>query len=167
MMKYKVCMLGAFSVGKTSLVSRFVHSIFSERYHTTIGVKVDKKSVRVGDDEAVLLIWDIYGEDDVQKIRLNYIRGASGYLLVVDGTRPDTLNVAREIRARVEDGLGRLPFVLLVNKYDLVDEWALSGSDLESLHSEGWIVLTTSAKTGAGVEEGFARLAEIIASSQV
>ena len=167
MIKQKICMLGAFSVGKTSLVSRFVHSIFSDRYHTTIGVKVDKKSVKVGDQDVVLLIWDIYGEDDVQKIRLNYIRGTAGYLLVVDGTRSDTLEVARDIRRRVEDGLGRLPFVLLVNKVDLADKWELDDSILDKLRSEGWSVITTSAKTGAGVEAGFARLAEMIVSFQV
>ena len=163
--KRKICMLGAFAVGKTSLVSRFVHSIYSEKYHTTIGVKVDKKSVDVAGDEVVLLIWDIYGEDDVQEIRLNYIRGTSGYLLVIDGTRPDTLEVARRIRGRVEDALGRLPFVLLVNKSDLTNEWKITDEELSELRAAGWQVEITSAKTGCGVEDAFRNIAAMVAAT--
>jgi small GTP-binding protein len=162
MTKRKICMLGAFSVGKTSLVSRFVHSIFSEKYHTTIGVKIDKKSIAVNGEDVALLIWDIYGEDDLQEIRLNYIRGTSGYLLVADGTRPDTLDVARRIRKRIESNLGSIPFVLLINKSDLTDEWSLEKGTLENLKKEGWTVILSSAKTGEGVEEGFSHLAKTI-----
>ncbi len=155
-------MLGAFSVGKTSLVSRFVHSIFSEKYHTTIGVKIDKKSIDVDGEEVVLLIWDIYGEDDIQEVRLNYIRGASGYLLVADGTRPDTLDVARRIRDRIESNIGTIPFVLLINKSDLTDEWKFEEESLNKMRAEGWTIILSSAKTGVGVEEGFSRLAKTI-----
>jgi len=162
MIKRKICMLGAFSVGKTSLVSRFVHSIFSEKYHTTIGVKIDKKSTEVDGEEVVLLIWDIYGEDDIQEVRLNYIRGASGYLLVADGTRPDTLDVARNIRKRIEDNIGTIPFVLLINKADLTDEWNFEEKTLKKLRAEGWTIILSSAKTGEGVEEGFSHLAKLI-----
>jgi len=155
-------MLGAFSVGKTSLVSRFVHSIFSEKYHTTIGVKIDKKTIDVDGEEVVLLIWDIYGEDDIQEVRLNYIRGASGYLLVADGTRPDTLDVARRIRDRIESNIGTIPFVLLINKSDLTDEWKSEEESLNKMRAEGWTIILSSAKTGEGVEEGFSRLAKTI-----
>ena len=162
MIKRKICMLGAFSVGKTSLVSQFVHSIFSEKYHTTIGVKIDKKSITINNEEVMLLIWDIYGEDDLQEIRLNYIRGTSGYLLVADGTRPNTLDVARRIRDRIEANLGKIPFVLLINKSDLTDEWNLEKETLDNLGKEGWTVILSSAKTGEGVEEGFSHLAKTI-----
>jgi GTPase SAR1 family protein len=48
MLKKKICVLGAFAGGKTSLVRRYVYSLFSEKYHITIGVKVDKKQVALG-----------------------------------------------------------------------------------------------------------------------
>jgi len=67
MIKKKVCMLGAFAVGKTSLVQRFVNSIFSVKYQTTIGVKIDQKMISLGETEVNLLLWDIHGEDDFQK----------------------------------------------------------------------------------------------------
>jgi GTPase SAR1 family protein len=59
----KICMLGGFSVGKTSLVKRFVESVFSEAYLTTVGVKIDKKAVDLGDRAVNLILWDVAGED--------------------------------------------------------------------------------------------------------
>ena len=69
MLQKKICMLGSFAVGKTSLVQRFVKSIYSEVYQTTVGVKVDKKDVQVNGTDLTLMLWDIYGEDDYQKMR--------------------------------------------------------------------------------------------------
>jgi len=157
--KRKICMLGAFSVGKTSLVSRFVTSIFPDTYLTTVGVKVDKKDIKVDGKDVSLLIWDIYGEDAVQQIRSSYVRGAAGYLLVADGTRPETLETASRIRTRMESEIGAVPFVLMVNKSDLRNEWQRCAEKLETLRRAGWPVLACSARTGEGVEEGFMRLA--------
>ena len=94
MIQKKICLLGGFGVGKTSLVSRYVHSIFSDKYLTTVGVKIDKKSVTLDGTVVDLVIWDIYGQDDYQKVRMSYLRGAAGYLLVADGTRRSTLDTA-------------------------------------------------------------------------
>ncbi len=157
--KRKICMLGAFSVGKTSLVSRFVFSIFPDRYLTTIGVKIDKKEVTVDGQDMSLLIWDIYGEDAVQQIRSSYVRGASGYLLVADGTRPETLETARRIRIRMENEIGPVPFVLMINKSDLHEEWQLDEHEIEGLRTDGWPLIRCSARTGQGVEDGFMQLA--------
>ena len=125
MIQKKICMLGAFGVGKTSLVSRFVHSLFSDKYLTTVGVKIEKKSVDVEGEQVDLVIWDIYGDDDFQKVRMSYVRGASGYLLVADGTRSTTLDTARALQDSVQRTLGAVPFILVLNKADLVDQWAL------------------------------------------
>src|SRR6478672_13898619 len=123
MVQKKVCMLGGFSVGKTSLVKRFVESVFSESYLTTVGVKIDKKTVDLSDLTVNLILWDVAGEDDISSLRMSYLRGSSGYVLVADGTRPSTLEVAVSLRERVEADCGPLPFVLLVNKNDLQEQW--------------------------------------------
>ena len=101
MLQKKICMLGSFSVGKTSLVRRFVESIFSDAYQTSIGVKIEKKVVRAGNEEVTLVLWDIHGEDVYQKIRMSYLRGMSGYLLVADGTRRQTQIGRASCRERV------------------------------------------------------------------
>lgn len=158
MIQKKICMLGATGVGKTSLVSRYVLSLFSDTYLTTIGVKVDKKNVSVDGADVTLMLWDIYGEDEFQTVRASYLRGASGYLLVADGTRQLTLDTARQLQKTAEDVIGRVPFVLALNKSDLADEWRVDDRVLWRMAEDGWSVIRTSAKTGAGVEDAFLKL---------
>lgn len=162
MIQKKVCMLGAFAVGKTSLVSRYVHSIFSDKYLTTLGVKIEKKSVQVDDDQVDLILWDIYGEDDFQKVRMSYVRGASGYLLVVDGTRQASLDTALALHESAQRAVGPVPFILVLNKSDLIETWEV---DQSALARRGWKVITTSAKTGDGVADAFLALARAMARS--
>jgi small GTP-binding protein len=162
----KICMLGAFAVGKTSLVRRYVDSIFSDRYLTTVGVKIDKRMVTVRGAEASLILWDIAGEDDISQVRTSYVRGAAGYLLVVDGTRPGTIDVAQSIQQRVEAEVGKLPFVVLLNKRDLQSLWTVSAEHIAALERAGWTVQLTSARSGEGVEEAFQILAERVIVSR-
>ena len=159
MLQKKICLLGAFGVGKTSLVRRFVDTIFSDAYLTTVGVKIDKKIVTIGTEPLSLILWDIAGEDEVSAVRTSYLRGAAGYLLVIDVTRGQTLEVARSIQARVATEIGNIPFLCLLNKTDVPD-WDIADARIDALRDEGWNVRRTSAKTGEGVEEAFAELAQ-------
>lgn len=160
MLQKKVCMLGAFGVGKTSLVRRYVQSIFSDKYLTTVGVKIEKKIVNLGPADVALILWDIAGEDEITAIRTSYLRGAAGYFLVVDVTRGETLEVAKSIRDRVTSEIGSVPFLFLFNKTDLKEDWDIPEPSLEDLKSAGCEILRTSAKTGEGVEEAFQELAK-------
>lgn len=156
--KKKVCMVGAWGVGKTSLVRRFVESIFDERYQTTISVKIDKKRVYVAGREVVLVLWDLAGEDDFTQTRVSHLRGTSGYLLVADGCRKSTFATARDLERRIRTTLGPLPFILLANKSDLAGDWE-SDEALSEIERLGWPLIRTSAKTGDGVETAFQQLA--------
>lgn len=158
MIQKKICMVGAFAVGKTSLVARFVESIFSEKYHTTVGVKISKKALQVGDQEWHLILWDLAGEDEFLQIRTSYLRGSAGYLLVVDGTRRATLDTAMSIQQRIVDTVGNIPFVVLFNKSDLTNEWEIANDAFEALSHKDWSWLKASAKTGEGVDEAFLTL---------
>jgi small GTP-binding protein len=160
MLQKKVCLLGGFGVGKTSLVKRYVQSIFSDTYLTTVGVKIEKKMVTVGAAEVALIIWDIAGEDDVTGIRTSYLRGSAGYFLVVDVTRGETLEVSKSIQARVTAEIGSVPFLFLFNKTDLKEQWDIPEQSIEDLQNAGHVVLRTSAKTGEGVEEAFQTLTQ-------
>ncbi len=158
MIQKKICLLGTSGVGKTSLVAQFVHSMFSEKYLTTVGVKIDKKTVTVDGTEVTLVIWDLAGDDDFQRLQTSYLRGTSGYLLVADGTRRVTLDQALELQKRVANTLGSAPFLLALNKADLTVQWEVEEARLASLAAENVSVLKTSAKEGAGVEEAFVQL---------
>ncbi len=165
MIRKKICLLGSFAVGKTSLVRRFVHSIFSERYHTTVGVKIDKKTVQVRIDdgtltEVSLVIWDVQGEDRFQSIPTSYYRGSSGLLLVADGTRPTTLDSAIEIAETAAECIGKdVPQRLLLNKGDLVAKWEIPAPELIRRVDPALAPRVTSAKTGASVDEAFREIA--------
>jgi small GTP-binding protein len=164
MIQKKICMLGTYAVGKTSLVRQYVESIFSEKYQTTLGVKIDKKMVQCGGKTVNLLLWDIQGEDEFKfkKVTGAYIRGAAGYLLVVDSTRPETLEKVLDIQQRTAKIIGDVPFVILLNKVDLTEHWALPEEQLAALNEKNWPVIRTSAKTGSGVEDAFGKLTELI-----
>lgn len=159
MIKKKICMLGAFAVGKTSLVRRYVENLFSEKYQATIGVKVDKKVVMVEGQTVNLVLWDMAGNDVYHKMQTFYLRGASGYLLIVDKTRTSTLDAALEIHKVARDVLGSVPCLMLLNKWDLEGKWDIAETAIADLHQSGWEVIKTSAKTGLSVNLAFEILA--------
>jgi len=158
MIQKKICMVGLFGTGKTSLVQRFVHSRFSERYLTTVGVKIDRKEVEVDGAGITIVLWDLAGRDGHEDITASYLRGAHGILYVADGTRRETCDQLPELRALARDAAGDVPGLLALNKADLADQWALARRDEEAL-ARDWGLVRTSAKTGDGVEEAFQRLA--------
>jgi small GTP-binding protein len=160
--KLKVCMIGATGVGKTSLVRRFVSTIFSDVYRTTIGVKIESRRLWRQGRPVDLVLWDLSGEDEFQSVRPAYLRGAAGYLLVIDGTRAETVETALALQAIVRNVVGDCPFLALVNKTDLVASWEVNDTDLAPLVSIGWKVVPTSARTGAGVEQAFELLVDRI-----
>ena len=164
-LKKKVSMLGSFSVGKTSLVRRFVSNIYSEEYITTIGARVEKKHLTVDEKPLNLLVWDLNGEDKFQKLNMDYVQGSDGYLLVIDKTRPASLEVAHTLHQKAQIVLGEIPFILVINKSDLPENWDTQEKELEQLREQGWIIMTTSAKTGTGVDEVFETLANMILNS--
>jgi GTPase SAR1 family protein len=183
MVTKKVCIFGAHGVGKRSLTSRFRDNTEEERYRAAIGVQISKKAVAVGDQNVTMAIWDVADLDKFDAMLMNYSRGMSGYLLVADGTRPSTLERAREIYEQlcsfeeppqsVEDTshgephvnkpyvrfpYRGVPFILLLNKSDLIGQWRIEKSNLEMLANKGWPVQVVSAKENEGVEEAFLSL---------
>lgn len=161
---FKVCMLGDFGVGKTSLVARFVHATFSEKYLTTVGVKVDSKEVdRAGRAPCKLVVWDIAGRSHLDALNMTYLRGASALLLVADGTRERSLHAALDLLMQSRTLLPEAQVVLAVNKLDLVEQWEIAPAALEELRRT-LPVHETSARTGEGVEAIFVDLATRLAA---
>ncbi|MFT5571235.1 MAG: GTPase SAR1 family protein [Cryomorphaceae bacterium] len=117
--------------------------------------------VRVDEQDVNLMLWDIAGSEDHFSVPMHYIKGASGYLLIIDGTRRESLLRAIDLVNLIEDQIGNLLFVAVVNKSDL--EWEISHQEIEqSLSSFDQVWFATSAKTGGNIELAFAAIAERI-----
>jgi small GTP-binding protein len=155
----KVCMVGVFGAGKTCLVQQFVHSIFTAKYHSTVGVKIDRKVVALDGNDVTLMLWDLEGRDAHQDVSASYLRGSHAVLYVVDGTRRETFDQVFELRERARGAIGEVPSAVALNKSDLQDQWILKPPDDQRLADQGWHAVKTSAKTGVGVEAVFGWIA--------
>jgi small GTP-binding protein len=166
----KICLIGDFAVGKTSLIRRFVDQQFSDQYLSTVGVKISKKRVPMPDpaNHVQLMIWDIEGSTAFKKISSSYFQGAAGAILVGDVTRSETLeHLADHARDFLKvNPQGRL--VVALNKADLVDRSRLI--QLSGTYSLDWCnqmlaTYPTSAKAGTSVEQAFSQLSMALATT--
>ena len=168
--KRKICLLGAFAVGKTSLVQRFVNDRFSDKYLTTVGISVSQKRmppIRSGPSDDVLqhdfLIWDIAGLEKFDPMVMNYFRGASGALAVGDVTRADTAIELKTICNKFLSINPKAALVTIGNKIDLSPDGGDPAAELKQLASEyGSELILSSAKTGERVSEAFQLLSRKI-----
>jgi small GTP-binding protein len=157
MISKKVILTGSFGVGKTSLFNRFIYQQFSDKYLTTIGVKVNNKIVETDGEKVSMMIWDIAGEVSQDKVPASYFLGASGIIYVMDLSRPRTfINLETDIQF-LKNMLPNGDILIVGNKRDLVTaeqiESIANGIDLN-------IDFLTSAKTGENVEALFEDMAK-------
>ena len=176
MLQKKVCMLGAHGVGKRSLTAGF-ETPYAGQYTASVRVRICKKTFEIEGRSVTLVIWDIADGDRWDPVS-TLLRGMDGYLLVADGTRPETVERARDIFEQIwayeepqpqeEEGVKaeggglakqfpyrEIPFLLLLNKCDLTKEWKIEKSFLQIFANKGWPVAVASAKENEGVEEAF------------
>ncbi|MEW6496704.1 MAG: Rab family GTPase [Cyanobacteriota bacterium] len=170
----KICMLGDFSVGKTSLIRRFVDRQFSDSYLSTVGVKISRKTVGYQSSNlqkqvnVQLLIWDLEGNTKFKTVTPTYLQGASSAVVVADVSRQVTLD---HIGDHIQCFLSVNPkgFVIVaLNKSDLFDEKKLLNSlNFITISNLEQVIATysTSAKTGLHVDEIFQKIASHLIDS--
>lgn len=150
-------MMGSFAVGKTSLVRRFVEDAFDDTYLSTMGVKVSRKALTVDGTALTLMLWDISGREGFEGLRPSYLKGTSGALLVGDTTRPRTFETLDAEVGSLAAAVGDCPKVVCANKCDLPP--AVEMQDVAAQAARiGAPLFSTSARTGAAVEEAFQTL---------
>jgi small GTP-binding protein len=167
----KICLLGDFAVGKTSLVRRFVHNLFDDQYISTIGVKVSRKSVMIPHQESIvevnMLVWDLAGSQKLTPTAASYLRGAAGALLVCDLTRPETLRNLPRYAADLHSVAPQTPLVIAANKADLAAQQQISADQVAeqaaTLHAPYFL---TSALAGDAVDHAFRQLAARLLDSE-
>jgi small GTP-binding protein len=160
----KICLVGDFGVGKTSLISRFVDRQFSDQYLSTVGVKISRKLVELPEasDSLQLLIWDIEGSTKFKAIAPTYLQGAKGAIIVADVTRPETLEHLPEHIDRFTSLNPQGSFVIALNKSDLIDTEQLQAllNTVKTRHPTVLNTYSTSAKTGSNVDQLFQTLSQ-------
>jgi small GTP-binding protein len=169
-MKAKVCLVGEHSVGKTSLIRRYVLDEFDDRYIVTLGAKVSKREMTFtlpahGDVHMDMTVWDIMGSRGFRELlREAYFHGAQGILAVCDITRYTTLTDLDDWIEAVFRTVKPVPIVFAVNKADLRDRAAIADAQvLGAAEAFGATHFFTSAKTGEHVEDAFRALGAAIA----
>jgi len=163
----KICLVGDFAVGKTSLIRRFIDREFSDRYLTTIGVKISRKLIELPSMSVQLVIWDLEGHTRFREISASYLQGASGAIVVADASRQDTVEALPNRLHGFLTVNPRSNVAIALNKSDMVEERALQYllQRIEPLghHPQAIAVYPTSAKTGENVDRMFQELAGCMA----
>ncbi len=161
MVQNKVCLVGDFAVGKTSLFNRFLYNRFSETYQSTVGVRVQRKIVKVRDEELALILWDTEGGHDSKTLKESYLKGAAGAVIVCDLTRTGTILHCEEYIHLLRRENPTLPLTIAGNKLDLVSpdhaHVAVARQVAELVQVP---LLLSSANLGIGVEQLFQSLGE-------
>ncbi|MHA1149326.1 MAG: GTP-binding protein [Promethearchaeota archaeon] len=160
----KVIITGNYSVGKTSLINRFVHNKFQESYISTIGVEISKKVIKLGDKTNLsFIVWDIGGQmQQMTPYRARFYNGANAAFIVCDRTRMDTLEKGvptwyKDIKKSVPQNI---PIVIVGNKSDLEEQITIREEDIKTLADEyGFHYILTSCKTGENVDDAFLYIA--------
>lgn len=163
--KKKICLLGDFSVGKTSLIRRYVEGSFDEKYLSTIGVNISRKTLSRDSYQLDFIIWDLAGGEEFSAVNANYLRGSAGGILVCDLTRPETLTTVPGYAQLAREVNPRIALLIAANKSDLVEERTITTQNMDALAAEldmPWRI--TSAKSGDQVLETFHSLATAIES---
>lgn len=163
----KICLLGDFAVGKTSLVRRYVHGIFDEKYLTTIGVTLSQKSILRADYELRLIVWDLAGGEDFSRSETLYLRGAAGALILCDLSRADSLPYLEHYTRQLWESSPEAAIILIGNKSDLLHHRHAPANQAELARISADLnldYLLTSAKTGENVDLAFESLAIAINS---
>ncbi len=166
----KICLIGDFGVGKTSLIRQFVDRQFSDQYLSTVGVKISKKFISVtenSDDsqeqsqQLQLMVWDIEGSTRFKAIAPSHLQGARGAIIVADVTRESSL---QNIKGHVQLFQSINPksgLIIALNKVDLIESYQREKILLSipaELDGFDVAIQVTSAKTGEGVDETFQQL---------
>ena len=166
--KRKICLIGDWGVGKTSLIKKFVLDQFDDRYLSTFGSKVYKKRVIYNHDEnnnvdLELMIWDVMGQPQFKHMRTIAYNGSQGVLIVCDLTRKETLYHIAYWQSELFSITKKLPFIILVNKMDLQKDAEITTKDIEEISKQyNAECIYTSAKTGENVEVAFRKIGRML-----
>jgi len=165
---FKVVLIGAPSVGKTSILERFVTDIYTEEYKATIGADFRTKEIAINGQTVLLQIWDTAGQERFRALAAPFYRGANICVLVFDNNEKHTFDAVEQWRDEFLhhadiDEQQSFPFLLLGNKSDLGSKVSKSDVNrwLEQRNYKNMVYLETSAKHNQNIKEAFEEVARL------
>ncbi|CEP08228.1 hypothetical protein [Parasitella parasitica] len=177
---FKILVVGDLGTGKTSIIRRYVHNIFSSNYKSTIGVDFALKVIQWDSDSIVRLqLWDIAGQERFGNMTRVYYKEALGAIVVYDVTRPQTFEGVTKWKNDIDTkvslseawGGGQIPVILLANKSDLIQEGHgqhVNPTELDQFCQDNGFIkwFETSAKDNTNIEEAASHLISSILKLQ-
>ena len=161
---FKIILIGSSSVGKSSILQRYIQKVFNESYSCTIGVDFFMKSIDIGEKSIKLQLWDTAGTEKFRSITTGYYRGANAAFVVFDLTCKATfecLNEWIENYYKYSNPDSEKNVVLIGNKCDLVNKREVTTEEIEKFAKDNHIMyFETSAKEGKNIDESFYYVAE-------
>lgn len=161
-MKYKIVFLGDQSVGKTSMIHRFIYDSFDESYQATIGIDFMSQKMYVEDKIIILNLWDTAGQERFKSLIPSYIKDSAVAIVCYDISNKKSFeNVEKWIedaRALRDDDV---LLILAGNKADLADRRQVTEEEgQEYADKKNLLFFETSAKTGSNIKTLFNELAK-------
>lgn len=153
----KICLLGTFGVGKTSLVRRFVNDLFDDTYLSTIGVQIYQKELSEiqAKENLKLIVWDLANIEKFTTTIKNYFQGAAGAIVVTDLTRTESYNKKHLYLNQFLEINPKASLIFAGNKIDLIDSNNAPESLVKLAENYKSPYSITSAKTGSNVKAVF------------
>ena len=161
---FKVLLLGNSDVGKSSLLLRFVDSIWNDSFVPTIGVDFKVKTVEIGDKKVKMQIWDTAGQERFRNVVSTYFRGSNGILLIYDITNKESFKNLESWLIEIEKSASENVLKILIgNKCDLESERGITKEEGQAFaNRNGMQFIETSAKMDTNVSEAFLTLGKLM-----
>ena len=161
---FKVLLLGNSDVGKSSILLRYVDSVWNETFVPTIGVDFKVKTVEIGDKKVKMQIWDTAGQERFRNVISTYFRGGNGLLLIYDITNKDSFKNLESWLIEIEKNASENILKLLIgNKSDLEEDREISKEEGQAFaNRNGMQFMETSAKMNTNVDEAFQALGKLM-----
>ena len=161
-LKLKILVIGDSSVGKTSMLLKYVENIFSEAHMATIGVEYKNKVINTPKYKVNLNIWDTAGQERFKSITKSFFNNTNGIVFVYDITSKESFEGAKNWMKDAEP-YGKFESVLCGNKVDLEEKRIVKFDQLKEFGLKKKIdVFETSAKTGANLNKVFQKIVDLI-----
>ena len=161
--KFKILVLGDSSVGKTTLLLKYVDGYFPTLYVATIGVEFKTKKINVDGIDITLQIWDTAGQERFRSVTKSFLKGADGIIYVYDVTNKESFDNLKTWINTAEESITDFKKIIIGNKIDIEDKKKVSTEMLEKFcEKQDLKGLETSAKDGTNVNEMFELLTKMI-----